>query len=267
MAAQTEPRADPGDPSAAIERYRDLAKYLVAVFAAVGGLLVAGTQLASIGALSWEDAPARVIATVLGLAVAIAAVARVMWLVLRVLEPIELSLASVEADADLSLYLQSRPSLLGGLPTVSALREQLASPLLDEDERAEWGSVADGAVDGAAYRRMHNRFDATWRPLLVAAFVGAAGIITFTWGANPPENASAEAIMRPAPTLVSFTLTADGRETLEKALGEACARGPIRALVIGGTERAPLVVTLPEGGCRSVQFALDSQWGAAIPVE
>ena len=38
MADATEPGADPGDARAAIERYRDLAKYLITVFAAVGGL-------------------------------------------------------------------------------------------------------------------------------------------------------------------------------------------------------------------------------------
>jgi hypothetical protein len=268
MPDASEPQADPGDPGAAIERYRDLAKYLITVFAAVGGLLVAGTQLASIGKLSWDDHPGRVIATVLGLAVAIAAVARVIWLVLRVLRPIELSLEAIEADAGLSAYLQARPSLLGGLPTVQALREQVSSPVLDDDERAAWAKIADRAVGAAAYHRMQSSFEGTWRPLLAAAFVGAAGIVAFTWGANPPAaSATSDPIVRPAPALVSFTLTADGRDTLGSALGEGCARGAVRALVIGGSETAPLVVTLPERGCQAAQFVLQPQWGAAIAVK
>lgn len=260
--------ADPGDARAAIERYRDLAKYLITVFAAVGGLLVAGTQLASIGALSWDDDPTRVIATVLGLTVAIAAVACLIWLVLRVLRPIELSLEAVQADEDLRWYLQARPSLLGGLPTVEALGDQLSAPLLDDEDRAAWAKVADRALSAAGYRRMQSNFDRTWRPLLIAAFVGAAGIVLFTWGANPPDPpATAAPIVRPDPVLVSVALTAEGRETLGSALGAPCASSPVRALVIGGSETAPLIVTLPEHGCRAVQFVLQPEWGAPIAVE
>ena len=67
---------DPGDVQSAIDRYRDLAKYLITIFAAVGALLVAGTQLASIGDLSFEDEPGRVIAVIAGLVLAVGAVRR-----------------------------------------------------------------------------------------------------------------------------------------------------------------------------------------------
>lgn len=190
-----------------------------------------------------------------------------IWLVLRVLRPIELSLEAIEADKGLRAYLEARPSMLGGLPTVQALCEQLSCPVLDDDDRAAWANVADRAVGWAAYHRMQNSFDSTWRPLLIAAFAGAAGIIAFTWGANPPASATAEPIVRPAPTLVSITLTADGRETLGSALGKTCASGPIRALVTGGSETAPRVVTLPEHGCRAAQLVMQPQWGASIAVK
>lgn len=260
--------ADPGDARAAIERYRDLAKYLITVFAAVGGLLVAGTQLASIGELSWDDDATRVLATVIGLAVAIAAVAALIWLVLRVLRPIEVSLQDVQADEDLRAYLQARPALLGGRTTVQDLIDQTSNPLLDDDDRAAWAKVVDRAVSAAAYRLMQRNFDRTWRPLMIAAFVGAAGIVVFTWGANPPDPTTASApIVRPAPVLVSVSLTAEGREALSSALGEACANSPIRALAIGGTESAPLVITLPEHGCRAVQLNLQPEWGAPTAIK
>src|SRR5688572_14701807 len=89
---------DPGGVQSAIDRYRDLAKYLIAIFAGVGALLVAGTQLASIGDLSLEDDLGRVIAAALGLALTIGAIATVVALALKVLRPVEMTLEDVSAD-------------------------------------------------------------------------------------------------------------------------------------------------------------------------
>jgi hypothetical protein len=58
--------------------------------------------------------------------------------------------------------------------------------------------------------------------------------------------------------------TASGRETLAGALGKACVTRPVGALAIGGSEDAPRVVTLPQGGCRAAQFTLQPEWGAAV---
>jgi hypothetical protein len=70
---------DPGSVQTAVDRYRDLAKYLIGILAAIGALMVAGTQLSSIGELSWSDDTPRLIAAFAGLAAALAAVVWVVW--------------------------------------------------------------------------------------------------------------------------------------------------------------------------------------------
>ena len=78
MTQQQESLPDPGGVQAAIDRYRDIAKYVIGIFAAIGALLVAGTQLSSIGKLSYEDDAGRLAAAVIALAFAIGAVVRIL---------------------------------------------------------------------------------------------------------------------------------------------------------------------------------------------
>jgi hypothetical protein len=64
---------------------------------------------------------------------------------------------------------------------------------------------------------------------------------------------------------VLISLTADGREALQAAVGGTpCARGQIPGLSIGGTESAPRVVVLARKGCKATQFVLSSDWGVAV---
>jgi hypothetical protein len=267
MPKATESQPDPGGLQAAVDRYRDLAKYLITVFAGVGALLVAGTQLASIGKLSWNNTRDRVLAAGIGLALSVAAIACIIALALRVLRPVEMSLDEVVADSELLAYINGRPTMLGGADSVAALRETLDSPLITDDERDAWADVASDVIGAAAYRRMRSTFDSTWRPLLGAAVAGVLGITAFAWGANPPDSDTASPVVQPAPVLLTFTLTSEGRQTLSSVLGASCVAGPIRALSVGGQEGAPRVVTLPSGSCKAAQFVLDPGWGAPIATQ
>jgi hypothetical protein len=264
--AADEPRPDPGDVGSAIERYRDLAKYLITIFAAVGALLAAGTQLSALGRLS-SDHLDRVAAAVAGLLLAVGAIVAVIWKALGVLKPVELSFDDVADDPVLSAQLNRRRSLLGGAESVGDVRLLLETTAISEEDRAGWQQVADDLVAHAAFLRMQATFEAAWKPLLLAALCGVIGICAFAWGANPPAAAVAPAAVRPAPVSVRVSLTADGREALGDALGgAACAGGPIPALSIGGKEGEPRVVTLPRTGCKPAQFVLVADWGAAAPV-
>ena len=262
-------RPDPGGVQSAIDRYRDLAKYLITIFAGVGALLVAGTQLASIGELSLEDEPGRVAAVAVGLVAAVGAVAVIVGLTLRVLRPVEMSFAEIVAEPKLRAEIEARPWLLGGAHELGEVRGNLATTALTDEERETWVAVADDVVGYAAYLRTRAAFEGTWWPLLAAAIVGVLGITAFTWGANPPdEDVGASPVVEPAPVPVQIALTAAGREALGEALGgSACASGRIAALAIGGTASEPKVVTLPRGSCKAAQFLLPAAWGAAIADE
>lgn len=256
---------DPGGVQSAIDRYRDLAKYLITIFAGVGALLVAGTQLASIGDLSLDDDPGRVIAAAVGLALTIAAIAVVVGLALKVLRPVEMTLDDLAADAELRAEIERRPSLLGGAGSLSEVRDNLQTSALSEEDRESWFAVADQIVGYAAYLRTRARFEGTWRPMLVAAIGGVIGITAFTWGANPPDDSTQAAALDPVPVPVRISLSTDGRDALADALGgESCATGAIAGLSIGGTATAPKVVVAPHGTCKAAQFVLASDWGAAI---
>jgi hypothetical protein len=262
--SDAEPREDPGGARAAVNRYRDLAKYLIGVFAAVAGLLLAGTQLTSVGMLSWDRDKARVIAAAIGLIVALGAVVRVIALALRVLQPIEISASDVEGDPSLKAYLESRPTALGGAGTLARVREMANSSLLSDDERAQWAGVLDDALATAALKRARDAFDGAWHGMLVAGVLGAAGIVAFAWAANPPKNSSASPVVNSQPMLVSVHLTHDGMAALRPPLGTECDESMLRALVIGGSQDAPDIVTLPEHACRSIRLVLSSELGLVL---
>ncbi|MGP0102344.1 MAG: hypothetical protein ACLPUT_12095 [Solirubrobacteraceae bacterium] len=250
----------------AIDRYRDLAKYLIGIFAAVGALLVAGTQLSSIGSLSWRHDSERLIACVLGLAAALLAVFWVMRRAVDVLRPVDLSLESIAEDRYLCTEIERHQALLAGAQSVSTLAALLASsPLSSPEERERWRRVADAVIDRAAYLEMSRRFNRAWRSIVVAAIVGAGGIFVLAWAANPSKSAVTETqpTLAPEPIPVTVNLTGAGRKVLGDALGKHCPE-PIAGLAIGGTEAQPMIVTTATGrGCKPTQFLLDPEWGYA----
>lgn len=210
--SQSSPLPDPGGIQAAVDRYRDLAKYLIAIIAAVAATLVAGTQLSSIGKLSWADDPGRVVAAVVGFALAIAAVVWTVSKALELLRPIEMSLADVLDDDSLRADIEERGAMLSGLESASQLDALFDLGLLNERERQAWQDTVNAVVGRAAYKRATERFERAWRGMLVGSLLGIGGIIAFTWGANPPTPPpSTRAVFRPAPlpvTIVPLPATA-----------------------------------------------------------
>lgn len=261
---EQEPRDDPGGVQAAIDRYRDLAKYLVGIFAAIGGLLIAGTQLSSLGELTWEDHGARLVVAVVALVAGMGAVILIVRRAVSILRPVEMALADVIDDPARRDEANRRPSLLGGADDVAALPVLAGSSLLDDAEREGWRAVVSDVVDDAAYREAERRFNAAWKSMLRYAIVGAAAIAVFAWAANPTEDATVDPVVKPDPRRVLFTLTDAGKETLAGPLGMKCVKRPVAALAIGGTIDAPLVVTLPRAGCKAVQFVLSSEFGVPV---
>jgi hypothetical protein len=259
----------PEGVQAAIDRYRDLAKYLIGILAAVGALLVAGTQLSSIGELSWHDDRARLIGSVLGL---IAALVAVIWIVrraLNVLRPVDLSLQAVARDAKLRSAIENEPEQLGGAQSIDTLIALVTtSPVTSAAERDQWRHVAGQVTDHAAYLEMQRRFDRAWREMIGAAAVGAIGIVVLAWAANPPkDNTKATGpTVAPVPVRVLVSLTQAGREALGDAVGKTCPE-PIPGLIVGGTTTQPeIVTTRSTRSCKPAQFILNPVWGHASAV-
>lgn len=261
-----EPHGDPAGTQNGIDRHREIAKYLVGVFAAIGGLLLAGTQLSSLGQLSLQHDRARLCVAGGALIVALAAVIVIAALAVSILRPVEMSLADVVDDDALRNAVDCRPSLLGGASSVTALK-LVASQHLSGAARESWQAVIDDVVEDAAFRESQRRFDHALRWMITFAVTAAGAVTVFAYAANPPRlERGADAVVKPTPRPVRLSLTNDGRATLASALGSRCVTEPIHALAIGGTLEAPLVVTLPRRGCAAAQFVLSTTLGFATPL-
>jgi len=272
----TAPRPDDEEGTqAAVERYRDVAKWLITVFAALGGVLVAGSQLTAIGSLDLEEDRWRLLIALAGLALALAMAVVIVSSALRVLEPLPLFLKDVVGDPELAEELDRRPERLPfGSTSVADLDDKLGtalgSPALSEPEKDGWREEARRFIGQARVVKVRSRFRRAWRRMAWAGPLATIGIVAFAYAANPPESppddgASAPAVL-PPPAPVRLHLTPNGRTALGSALGRGCVRAPVPALVIGGDLRHPRVVVLPEQGCRPAQLVLSPSLGVALAV-
>jgi hypothetical protein len=256
------PLPDPGGVQAAVDRYRDLARYLVAILAAVGATLVAGTQLSSVGELSWSREPVRVIAVGVGFLLAIGAVAWIVSRALDVLRPIEMSLEDVRSSPELEADVK-RLRMLGGLGSVQELQAMINAPGQTTAQRREWQETGQTVVGRASYKVARQRFEGAWRGMQVGSLIGIVGIIAFAWGSNPP--AESETSDSP-PTEVAIALTHAGHRFFQEASGDSCGTSVLQGLMIGGTLDNPEVVTLPSHGCKAIRVIVRPEIGQALPL-
>jgi hypothetical protein len=264
--------SDPGGEAEAINRYREVAKWLVAVFSGIAGLLLAGTSLTSLGSLDLPDDLGRLLAAIAGLALALGMTVLLIARALSVLRPVEMALDDVLDDPELRAALDRRPLALPlGAATVEEVRDELQdaldNPLLSAYEKEQYRDVVGPLVARAAYLRARSTFERAWRDMAWAAAVAAIGVIVFVYAANPPSENAPEAaeppVVPPKPVLVELSLTPAGREALRTVLGRSCTTRRPRALAIGGRREAPLVVTLPERNCQPAQILLTPELGVA----
>lgn len=256
------PQVDPGGVQAAIDRYRDLAKYLITIFAAVGGLLVAGTQLTSIGSLQWPENEDRILAGGIGFLVAILAAAVIVWKALNVLQPVEMSFDDVVKRVREGKTVVP-VELLRPYDTVAELALVVEAAELGSPTRESLLDQVSEVVDKAAYDEVSNRFKKARVWMMGGALIGTAAIVALVWGGNPPKSETADPVVRPLPVEVVVSLTRAGREVLGGSLGDSCDGRRIAAVSVGGTESTPRILTLAENGCKLAQFSLPPNWGKA----
>lgn len=195
------------DPFAeGVDRLRETAKWLMAVFAAIAATLLAESSLSSIGQFSW-GAP-RLTAALIAGTLALFAVGVVIWHAARVLAPSPVSIQRLAEDeeknrkpADVN-FVQRNPQLLAGYGSVRELRDTYYGLVEERDaliEQDKWddakkrddriaylGGVISQLLSAVAADRVHRQFKRTVWVMFVAGFVAAAGIILFVWAANPP---------------------------------------------------------------------------------
>ncbi len=287
------------DFEAAANRVRDTAKWLIVSFAAVGGVLVAGSQLSSLGSLRAQDprfwvALTGAVVALTGVVVAIAKVIDVL-----VMDPLSLKTLTLDPRyADTRRALEKDPFLVpsGNMEAFlerfleaqrrqrnaselhyEAVRKYLdhrtAPPLADHAEfkqlsdkvRLETDNemiesrVAQDILAIAALLHISQAFDHAKRWIVGATAVAAIGIVAFAAAANPGTTQGPKAVAKGTKTEVS--LTEYGRRTLQPVLGFACSRRMLAAIVLDVSAAGVEVVTIPESSCASVRFVLSPRLG------
>jgi hypothetical protein len=204
----TAPETRQSPLAAANQGIRDTAKWLIASAAAVGAVLIAGSQLSSIGRLEagWPTsaATARLWVAAAGALLGLAAVVYAIATAVRVLLPVQVLISDLAENwaqptpglAPVVGFFRRRPKFLQGFATpaelidrrdalVAALGEPDADPRLPDRIQALDRRI-EAVEDVANHEALKAAFERCLRRLLVAAVLATAGIIAYAWAANPP---------------------------------------------------------------------------------
>lgn len=208
-----------------MERIRDAGKWLIAASAAVGAVLIAGSQLSSIGQLPFGW---RLGWAVAGVVLALTAVVFAVWAAVQVLLPVGVTLDELESHwtantrADV-VFFHDNPGQLGATSPgqlnerwnaawderVRAERELRSAADADRGAKKVTAEAADAEfrrIDGdvrtvlqnAQYQLLRDEFGKVLTKLLAAAGLAAVGIMLFAWAANPPKASASATTLRNA---------------------------------------------------------------------
>ncbi len=200
--------AQPNDVFAkSVDSMRGTARWTLAAFAAVGTILVAGSQLANIGQFKATDV--RLWIAVSALAVVLGVVGFAVRFVITVETAGETSLGDLAQEetkpgSAASMFLRDNRALLGGFPSAAALNDAYQQAVQARYDAVAGGSQAD--IDAAQqlvvflgdvmifpllsavrYQRVRCAFDRGTQRIIIAAVVAGLAVGAFAWAANPPS--------------------------------------------------------------------------------
>jgi hypothetical protein len=290
--ADAEPAKD--SLTSATSTISDTAKWLITIFAGVAGVLVAGSQLSSLGKL---DLGPRLLAALAGLALGIAGAAYAVMNTVPVLTSARVRLAelAVTQDKDEQRFLQDNAELLLGLANdarelkqrydialsarAQAFTRLYANPTdadlntqakVSDAQASNYSQAVGGLLTAARYDRVRRKFEAAQREMLWGGLFAAAGIALFAWAANPPEPpAESSAAVPNSPVAVRVFLTPDGTAALTGILGEACVTDPagVEAIALEASDSSATLVSIGTASCKVARFSLGSSLGVVKATE
>jgi hypothetical protein len=271
----------------AADRIRETAKWLTVSLAALGGVLIAGSQLSDIGAL--QPSSSRFVTAVFGGGIAAAAAVTILALAIWVATTPAVSLKNLATNPPAGLgdtltdprFLDGRNSVTeldGAYTTALNARNAAFATLRQQDNDtnraaaaaadAEMVSLSDtvsSLLEVVTYMRLAYRWRRAGAALLACGVLAAAGIGAFSWAANPPDKVKASMAtpsVLTAPETITLTLTSRGQKALRNALGPQCAvTSTLGALSLGDTDAGPDVL-IQQKGCNTVRFIAVTDWGS-----
>lgn len=277
----------PAGVGGAADRIRETAKWLTVSLATLGGILIAGSQLSDIGKL--QPSSSRFVVAVVGGGTAAAAAVIILAFTIWVATTPAVSLKQLATRPPAGLGdTLSDSRFLDGRNRVTELDDAYRAALdarnvafatlrrHDSDENRAAAAAADAEVvslngivssllEVVTYMRLSYRWRRAGIALLALGVLAAAGIGTFAWAANPPQNVTASSAIPSvltAPQPISVTLTAQGQTALRNALGPQCAvTSALTALSLGNTNAGPDVLIQQEG-CNTTRFVAVPAWAS-----
>lgn len=289
--------APPGDPAAPwrgpISQIQSTAKWLIGAFAAVGTVLVAGSQLADLGAVEDSD---RLVLAFVAVGLSVSGIGIAVWSLGSVIAPQPpVSTGDlVRLAAKRGLFgrmLATSPELLQEqASSVEELHRKLIQARRDRNAaKAAFAAAPKDPATGAhfaacdrtvqdlrtvaaqlrpigAYSAARDAFDRARIVAFLGAGLVAAGAAIFAYAAHPPAPAPAAAsALDPVPSRAVVRLTDDGRRRLAPAIGTGCT-GDLPVLVLSGSPDAYDVVLVAER-CRPARFRLTPTVGTVTATD
>lgn len=288
-----EPPSAPGRFRASTETLRETTKWLVAVFAALGSVLVAGLRFGDVGRLDLGTGPSYL--AIAGATFALIAIGYVLFSAGRVLVSQYYTLRQVlqtaeeQEEKNKALPAQLSHEMIReierekdylfswtGAATLQELYRELRStserlvilrrdqPLAQQDEqrlrarRQELQDAMDGVADFADHWVTKERFRHLLWSVGVSAVAATVGIFLFSVGAS-----RADVPVR-APTNVTVFLNGAGQRWVQAHLG--CKTSVLKAVAVGGDLAEPEVVVPAGSGCDARRFVVSGDLGVAVPI-
>jgi hypothetical protein len=195
-----------------VDRIRETSKWIIVVFAAVAGVLTAGTQLSSIGQLEWGDERLNLAigAAALGLlfvGVAVGSVVSVLTSGYTTLESLvkeETNQSQKSKKSGNVKFVEDNKLLkLTNFRNIEELRDEYYGSIeqrYKETDKAKikeldakikyLGQLIEQILAAVKYDAVRRRFKLAMVVLFISGFVAAGAIGTFAWASNPPEQAA-----------------------------------------------------------------------------
>jgi hypothetical protein len=193
----------PNELTAARDLVRSAAKWFIAGLGAIGAVLVAGSQLSSVGGLS-PGSP-RLYLAIAGVIVGLLAILWAMWRVVDVLagwrwtfEDLVREWVATESlpkgrfgarrsrvAHPIGWFLREAPSSLGGFASPIEIKDLYDESEPDREGLGDLVTLMNELLDKAATVHLESRFRVLRRQMAAGVLIGAAGIVLFAWAANP----------------------------------------------------------------------------------
>jgi hypothetical protein len=269
-------------------RIRDVAKWLILVFGAIGGVLLTGLQLSSIG----EEGTDHTLA-IAGLVLGLFGAALALGFTVVVLLPTRISLkglAEQKKDSGIPKLVAEDDGLLDGyaktiagfvevrnaaIAAVAEARKDLETnsrsdsvERLEKDlkaaeaKRGRIGATSGELLSLALTERVKNRMVIATVAVFAGAFCVAGGISLFSWATNQSGTSPVGEVVPKRPSGALVRLSRNGRETLAGNLGRNCGTSRLKAIALGGPPNALEMVSVPVGHCETVRFVLTPTVGS-----